>query len=94
MFAKWLVILIFFGIVGSLGSALWYLMKDPHRSPRTIKALTWRIGISIALFFLLIIGYQVGVLHPHGIVRPGEPPRSESSAVTPTEVGVADLNKR
>jgi len=65
-----LIVLILLIIIASLGSALLYLVKDQSRSPRTVKALTFRIGLSIALFLFLMLGYQLGILHPHGL-RPG-----------------------
>ena len=65
-----LVVLLLLVIVGSLGSALFYLLRDRSRSPRTVKALTFRIGLSIGLFILLLLGYAAGVLQPHGL-RPG-----------------------
>ena len=67
MITKTLIILVLLVIVASLGVALRYLFIDGERSPRTVKALTFRIGMSIALFFLLLLGYQAGILHPHGI---------------------------
>lgn len=67
MFAKVLIVAVLLLIVASLGTALFYLLMDRNRSPRTVKALTARIGMSLALFFLLLIGYQSGVLHPHGL---------------------------
>jgi hypothetical protein len=51
-------------IVGSLFSALLFLMKDKGTTDRTIKALTLRIGLSITLFLLLIAGFYFGVLPP------------------------------
>lgn len=68
-----LVVLLLLIIVGSLGSALFYLVRDRSRSPRTVKALTFRIGLSIGLFILLLLGYAAGLLRPHGL-RPGQPP--------------------
>jgi hypothetical protein len=67
---KIIVVLILLVIVGSLGSALYYLFKDRERSPRTVKALTWRIGLSIGLFLLLLLAYGTGLIQPHGL-RPG-----------------------
>lgn len=67
MLPKILIIFVLLMIVASLGTALVYLLKDRNRSPRTVKALTARIGMSLALFFLLLIGFQTGVLHPHGL---------------------------
>lgn len=62
-----LIVLVLLIIVGSLGSALYYLFKDRGRSPRTVKALTFRIGLSLALFVLLLLGFRLGLLQPHGI---------------------------
>ncbi len=42
------------------------MMKDKGKSDRTVKALTWRIGISIALFVILLIGQATGLIEPHG----------------------------
>ena len=64
---KVLIVLVLLLIIASLGFALNFLLKDQEGSPRTVKALTYRIGISIALFFLLLLGYQAGILHPHGL---------------------------
>jgi hypothetical protein len=70
MLVKAFIVLVLLVIVASLGSALVYLFKDRTRSTRTVKALTFRIGLSIGLFLLLILLYGIGVLRPHGL-RPG-----------------------
>jgi hypothetical protein len=49
-------------IVGSLGSALWFLIRDKGGSDRTVKALTVRISLSIALFLLLMAGFATGLI--------------------------------
>lgn len=51
-------------IVGSLFSALLYLVKDKGTTERTVKALSVRIGVSITLFLLLLVGFYFGVLPP------------------------------
>jgi hypothetical protein len=66
---KLLVIVIFLCILGSLGSGMVFLVRDKGRSDRTVKALTWRIGLSIGLFALLFLLFATGVISPHG-VRP------------------------
>jgi hypothetical protein len=54
-------------IVLSLGSGLYFLLfKQPN--DQTVKALTWRIGLSLALFILMMIGFATGLLHPHSIM--------------------------
>ena len=74
---KALIVLVLLLIIASLGLALKYLLKDGERSTRTVKALTFRIGMSIALFFLLLLGYQAGILHPHGLNKAPAPVAGE-----------------
>jgi hypothetical protein len=62
---KILVILFLLVILGSLASALYYLIRDKGHSDRTVRALTWRIGLSITLFVLLMAGYYSGII-PRG----------------------------
>ena len=69
MLAKVLVIAIFLGILFSLGSGMVYLIKDRGQSDRIVKALSFRIGISVALFALLFLLWWAGLITPHG-VRP------------------------
>lgn len=59
------IVFILLVIVGSLFSALFYLVKDKGNSERTAKALTIRITISIILFLLLVIGYVNGYVGHH-----------------------------
>ncbi len=54
-------------IVGSLGSALWFLIRDKGSSDRTVKALTVRISLSIGLFLLLMAGYYFGLIPKTGL---------------------------
>lgn len=64
---KILVIIILMAIVFSLGSAIVFLVTDRGQSKRTVKALTLRIGLSVALFALLLLAYWAGLIEPHGI---------------------------
>lgn len=51
-------------IVGSLASALYFLVKDKGQSDRTLKALTLRISLSLGLFLLLMAGFYFEILPP------------------------------
>jgi len=59
---KIIVVLFILFILASLGSALFFMVKDKGASTRTVKALTWRIALSITLFALLILGFHFGVI--------------------------------
>ncbi len=68
MLAKIIVIAILLGIVISLGTAMIFLIRDRGSSTRMVKALTLRIGVSIALFILLFVMYALGFITPHGVM--------------------------
>jgi len=57
-----LVILFLVFIVGSLLSALYFLVTDRGRSDRMAKALTVRVVLSVVLFALLMLGYHLGMI--------------------------------
>ena len=65
---KLIIVLALLGILASLGLALKRLIKDRGESTGTVRALTWRIGLSILLFVLLLLGIATGVIVPHGVV--------------------------
>lgn len=56
------VILFIILILASLGSALFFLIKDRGGSKRTAKALAMRVGLSLTLFLLLMAGYYFGLI--------------------------------
>jgi branched-subunit amino acid transport protein AzlD len=64
---KIIVALAFIGILGSLASALFFLMRDKGRSNRTVQALAMRVGLSIALFLFILVAYKLGYIQPKGI---------------------------
>ena len=49
-------------ILLSLGSALFYMIRDQGKSMNTVKMLVVRVGLSIVLFLILIIGYKLGFI--------------------------------
>jgi hypothetical protein len=59
---KIVVLSFIFLILASLGSALYFMIKDKGTSSRTARALTWRVVFSITLFALLMLGFHFGVI--------------------------------
>lgn len=58
-----IIVLVMLGlIVASLFSALVFMYKDQGRDKRTVKALTARIVLSIALFVLLMAAFYFGLI--------------------------------
>ena len=70
MLTRWIIIAMLVAIFASLFSALVFLFRDGQHSHRTAKALTWRIGLSIALFIMLLAGFYFGLITPHGLAPP------------------------
>ena len=69
MLVKMIIFLFLAVILYSLGSALYFLVREHSEedSFRVVKALTWRIGLSLLLFVLLFIAFGLGWIAPHHI---------------------------
>jgi branched-subunit amino acid transport protein AzlD len=66
---KIVVAIAFILIIGSLASALFFMMRDQGKGKRMVKALTMRIGLSVVLFVLILVCYKLGWIQPTGIHR-------------------------
>lgn len=55
-------VLILFLILGSLASALYYMVKDKGHGTRAVKSLTLRVSLSLLLFTLLMLGTYMGFI--------------------------------
>ncbi len=68
---KYIAILAFVGIVVSLGVAYFFMMKSnssgKSRNQKMALALAWRVGLSIALFAGILLGWKLGLIQPSGI---------------------------
>jgi len=64
---KYVIITFFIFILYSLGSALFYMMKDGSNSKRMVKALTFRIALSLIMFVILIFSFWMGWIKPTGV---------------------------
>lgn len=64
---KLLIIAFLILILWNLGAGLYYMMVDKGQTDRTVKSLTWRIGLSVALILLVVAGILSGVIKPHGV---------------------------
>lgn len=79
MWIKVVIVIVFIGIVASLASGLYYLVNDKGDSNRTVRALTFRIGLSIGLFAFLMILVAFDVIKPHGLY-PERPAATEPAS--------------
>ena len=63
---KILVLVVLFAIVFSLGSALFHLARGTGDSKKMVRALSVRVGLSLALFILLMAAWYAGIIQPTG----------------------------
>lgn len=64
---KLLIIAFLILILWNLGAGLYYMMVDKGQTNRTVKSLSWRIGLSVLLILLVGAGLMTGVIKGHGI---------------------------
>lgn len=65
--AKLLIIAFLIAIVISLLLGAVFLVKDPSTSRRTFRALSWRVGLQLALLLFLVLAFLMGWIRPHGV---------------------------
>jgi hypothetical protein len=64
---KWFIPIALIMIVGSLGSALYFMMKDKGGSSRMVHSLMLRIGLSILLFLGILLAHYFGFIEATGV---------------------------
>jgi hypothetical protein len=57
----------FVAILASLGVALVALFRRGDHSQTLLRALTIRVSLSVLFFLLLLLGWYLGILEPHGL---------------------------
>jgi hypothetical protein len=65
--SRLLIIAVLIAIVFSLGSAMFQLSSGKGDSSKMLKALTWRVGLSVGLFLVLLVAWRMGLIRPHGV---------------------------
>jgi hypothetical protein len=64
---KYIILILLALIIYNLSLGFFYIIKDKKPSKRGFHSLKTRIILSLLLFFLLIIGYYLDLIKPHGI---------------------------
>lgn len=76
---KIIIVILLLAIMVALFSGLFFLVKDDDsKSKRTVNALTWRVGLQVALIVILVVAVLMGWIRPHGVYY-------EVPAATPTQ---------
>jgi glycerol uptake facilitator-like aquaporin len=77
MMTKAFIVAMLAAILFALGSAAFAMLGPRRGHDRMARALTWRIGLSVALFLLLLAGFAGGVLKPHAAIAPAAAAQSQ-----------------
>jgi hypothetical protein len=67
VYAKIIIGLLLLIIIYCLGSAMYFMLSGKSHPTSMAKALTWRVILSLCVFLLLMIGFYLGWLTPHGM---------------------------
>jgi hypothetical protein len=57
----------FVAILATLGVALVALFRRGDHGGTLLRALTIRVSLSVLFFLLLMLGWYLGILEPHGL---------------------------
>ena len=67
----YLVAIAFLAILGSLATALFFMMKDgtngKAKTSGMARALAFRVGFSVLLFVCILVAWKLGYIQPTGI---------------------------
>ena len=67
----YLVAIAFLAILGSLATALFFMLKDgtngKAKTNGMARALAFRVGFSILLFVCILIAWKLGYIRPTGL---------------------------
>ena len=69
---KFVIIVALVGVLAALASAGFFMLRKPPdtgeaRDKRMARALAVRVGLSIALFVFILVGWKMGWISPSGI---------------------------
>jgi len=67
LIATGLIFLMLFSILSSLALGLYYVLHDTGKTKRAVKALQFRITLSLILFAALWVAFGLGWITPHPI---------------------------
>lgn len=82
MLVKAVIIILIILMLVSLGSALIFMMKGRGKTDRTVKALTWRVGIWVVLLAFILVAAKLGWLEPSNSLSP-KVPASQTAPAEP-----------
>ncbi len=65
MWLKLILVVLLILVVYNLFSSFYYLMSSKGQNLEVVRRLTWRIGLSLLAFSIVMIAYMMGLLRPN-----------------------------
>ena len=67
MLTKIIIIAFMVAILYSLASSFYFLVHDKGEGDRTVRRLSWRVGLSLVLVLGLYVSFKLGWIEPQGV---------------------------
>lgn len=67
---KFVILIAFIAILGALGAAGFFMLRNGNaskRGPNMARALAVRVGVSVALFLIILFCWWMGWIQPTGL---------------------------
>jgi hypothetical protein len=67
---KFVILIAFIGILAALAAAGFFMLRNgtrDKRGPNMARALAVRVGVSVALFLIILLFWKLGWIHPTGL---------------------------
>lgn len=66
---SFVILIAFIGILGALASAGFFMLRkgSDKKSPNMARALAVRVGVSVALFLVILLSWKLGWIQPTGL---------------------------
>ena len=67
---NFVILIAFIGILGALAAAGFFMLRKgsgDRRSPNMARALAIRVGVSVALFLIILLSWWMGWIQPTGV---------------------------
>lgn len=65
MLVNLFIALFLIAILASLFAGGYFVVRDPSSKRRAFWALSWRVGLQLALLIFLVIAFLMGWIKPH-----------------------------
>nr|WP_240956384.1 twin transmembrane helix small protein [Wenzhouxiangella sp. XN79A] len=65
--SKIIILAFLAAILYSLASSFYFLVNDKGDGDRTVRRLTWRVGLSLLLVIGLYVSFKLGWIEPRGV---------------------------